>query len=165
MTIGVFVVIAMLHTPERPVETVDDLAGLGQSHPAIALMLSILMFSLIGIPLTAGFAGKLFVFFSCVTVSGSLSTLYTVLAILGFINAAIGAWYYLRIIVVMYLRTAVKPVATAGTVPGLLALIVCVVLTIAIGVPPGSNIVLDAARRSVPAPTVAGAIQIQAAQR
>jgi NADH-quinone oxidoreductase subunit N len=166
MTVGVFVVIAMLHTPDRPVENVDDLAGLSQSHPVVALMLSLLCFSLIGIPLTAGFTGKLFIFFGAVTVSGSLANLYTVLALLGFINAAIGGWYYLRIIAVMYLRTAVKPVATAGTAPGMLALGVCVALTILVGIPPGSNLVLDAARRAAPVPTVVPEVpEIQAAQR
>src|SRR5262249_38876520 len=62
MTLGAFAVLAYLSTPERPVETVDDLGGLGRTRPGVALMMMLFMFSLIGIPLTAGFAGKLFLF-------------------------------------------------------------------------------------------------------
>jgi NADH-quinone oxidoreductase subunit N len=151
MTIGLFAVIAMLHTPERPVESVDDLAGLSRSHPGTTLMLTILCFSLIGIPLTAGFTGKLFVFFGAVSVTGSLATLYTWLALIGLINAGIGAWYYLRIVAVMYLRTAVKPVEVPATMPGMVALAFCVLLTLGAGVPPGLNFVLTATRNSAPA--------------
>jgi NADH-quinone oxidoreductase subunit N len=167
MTIGVFTVIAMLDTPERPIETVDDLAGLSKSHPGTALMLAILLFSLIGIPLTAGFTGKLLVFFGAVSVSGPLAHLYTVLALIGVINAAIGAWYYLRIVAVMYLRTSVKPIEAPPTIPGLAALALCVVLTVGVAVPPGANLVLDIARRTAPAPTFAPPFppEIQAAQR
>jgi NADH-quinone oxidoreductase subunit N len=152
MTVGLFAVIVMLHTPERPIETVDDLAGLSRSHPGVALAVAILCFSLIGIPLTAGFTGKLFVFFGAMSVSGSLGTLYTVLALIGFINAGIGGWYYLRIVAVMYLRTAVKPVEAQPTRPGLAALAVCLVVTIGAGVPPGLNYVVDSMRRTAPAP-------------
>jgi enterochelin esterase family protein len=58
----------MLHRPERPVENVDDLAGLAKSHPFVALMVAVLMLSLIGFPLTVGFTGKFFVFFGAVSV-------------------------------------------------------------------------------------------------
>jgi NADH-quinone oxidoreductase subunit N len=152
MTVGVFVVVAMLHRPERPVETVDDLAGLSTSHPGTALMLAILLFSLIGIPLTAGFTGKLLIFFGAVEVTGAGVLLglpiFTLLALLALINAAIGAWYYLRIVAVMYLRTAVKPIEAPARGPGRAALALCVVLTLGVGVPPGSNLVLDMARRA-----------------
>src|SRR5436305_10078155 len=62
MTIGAFAVILFLSTPERQVESIDDLAGLGQSHPISAASMAVFMFSLIGLPLTAGFAGKLLLF-------------------------------------------------------------------------------------------------------
>ena len=58
MTIGAFAVISYLSTPQRPVETVDDLAGLSVSHPGAALLMVLFLFSLIGIPLTAGFWAK-----------------------------------------------------------------------------------------------------------
>jgi NADH-quinone oxidoreductase subunit N len=157
MTVGVFTVIAMLHRPERPVETIDDLAGLSKSHPRIAIMLTILLLSLIGIPATAGFTGKLLIFFGALSVSDEpAAKLYTVLAVIGMINAAIGAWYYLRIISAMYLRTAVRPIATHGTISGLTALTVCVVLTVGLSVPPASNWLLRATRQILTPPAIPG---------
>jgi NADH-quinone oxidoreductase subunit N len=67
MTLGPFGVIAYLSTKERPVETIDDLAGVSVSHPAVALLMALFMFSLIGIPLTAGFAGKMLLFMGALT--------------------------------------------------------------------------------------------------
>jgi NADH-quinone oxidoreductase subunit N len=152
MTVGVFAAIAMLHRPERPVETIDDLAGLSRTHPGTALMLAVLLLSLIGIPLTAGFTGKLLIFLGAMSVPGDSAWLYRVLALVGVLNAAVGAWYYLRIISAMYLRTAVRPVATAGTAGGLAALVICVVLTVGLSIPPGANWLLGAARATTKAP-------------
>jgi NADH-quinone oxidoreductase subunit N len=147
MTFGVFAVIVMLHRPERPVETVDDLAGLAKSHPRVALLLTILMLSFIGIPLTAGFLGKLMIFLAAVSVPDSM-WLYGTLAFIGVLNAAIGAWYYLRIISVMYLRSAVKPIETPGTYPGFAAVLLCVFLTLGLSMPSGAAWVLGAANQA-----------------
>ncbi len=152
MSFGVFAVIGMLNRPERPVETVEDLAGLAKSHPIVALLMTILCFSLIGIPLTAGFTGKFLVFFGAMSVQ---TWLYPVLALIGVLNAAVGAWYYLRIITVMYLRSSVKPIETPGTYPGLATLIVCVLLTLGLSVPPGASWLLDTARRTAAGPALA----------
>jgi NADH-quinone oxidoreductase subunit N len=148
MTVGVFVVLAMLDRPDRPVETIDDLAGLSHTHPGVALMLTVLLFSLIGIPFTAGFTGKLMIFFGALAVPGESAWLYRVLALAGVLNAAIGAWYYLRLITAMYLRTAIRPVAVRGPLPGMIALSLCVVLTVGLSFPPGANWLLRSARRS-----------------
>ena len=101
------------------------------------------LFSLIGIPLTAGFTGKFLLFFGAMAVpragrSGDAGTgrLFRVLALLGVLNAAIGGWYYLRIVAVMYLRNPVRPVETRRRPATLAAVAVCAVLTIALGVPP-----------------------------
>jgi NADH-quinone oxidoreductase subunit N len=152
MTFGFFAVLLMLHRPERPVETVDDLAGLAKSHPVLALMVTVLMLSFIGFPLTAGFTGKFMIFFGALSVQGPKEWLYPLLALIGVLNAAVGAWYYLRIITVMYLRPAVKPIETAGGPLGLLAVVVCVVLTLVLAVPPGANWVLSAARKTTERP-------------
>ena len=148
MTIGVFTVIAMYDRPDRRVETIDDLAGLSRSHPGVAFLLLVLLLSLIGIPFTAGFTGKLMIFFGALQTRGDLAWLYQVLAVIGMVNAAIGAWYYLRIISAMYLRTAVKPIAVRGSVSGMTALVVCFVLTVALSVPPGASWLLAAARQA-----------------
>jgi NADH-quinone oxidoreductase subunit N len=154
MTFGFFAVILMLHRAERPVETVDDLAGLAKSHPAVALMVTVLMLSLIGFPLTIGFTGKFFVFFGAVSVQGPIAWLYPTLAVIGVLNAAVGAWYYLRIITVMYLRSAVKPIETVGTITGLITVVLCVVLTLTLSIPPGANWVMSAARHTTVRPAV-----------
>src|SRR5262249_21775115 len=61
MTIGAFAILIVLSTQQKQVETLDDLAGLGSTHPGLAAFMTLFLFSLIGIPLTAGFAGKLLI--------------------------------------------------------------------------------------------------------
>jgi NADH-quinone oxidoreductase subunit N len=149
MTVGAFGVIAYLSTPERPVATVDDLAGLSRSHPGVAALMAIFLFSLIGIPLTAGFTGKLMVFFGAMAVpSADHATLFRVLALLGVLNAAIGAWYYLRIVAVMYLRTSVQPPTPRPRLAGIVTLWICAGLTIFLSIPPGAEWLLKAARQA-----------------
>ena len=84
MTLGAFGVIIALSTPERPVETVDDLAGLAQTHPMTALAMAICLFSLAGIPPLAGFYGKFEIFASAFAVPpGVNATMLRWLAVIG----------------------------------------------------------------------------------
>lgn len=137
MTLGAFTVLIYLNTPERPVETVDDLAGLSRSHPGIALVMGLFLLSLIGMPLTAGFIGKFLLFVGAMSVPGTEhARLFRTLALIGALNAAIGAWYYLRILVVMYLRTPVRPLPAVRSLPGLAAILVCAALTLVLGIYP-----------------------------
>jgi NADH-quinone oxidoreductase subunit N len=169
MTVGAFAVLAYLSRPERPVETVDDLAGLGSSRPGVALLMALFLFSLIGIPLTAGFTGKLLVFFGALAVpspeqaaAADHATLFRVLALLGAVNAAIGGWYYLRIVAAMYLRTPLQPLEPRRAVPGLVTLLVCAALTLGLSVNPGADWLLRAARAAAfpgTEPTSAAAAQ------
>src|SRR5262249_9982728 len=129
----------VLSTAQKQVETIDDLAGLGSTHPGLAAFMTLFMFSLIGIPLTAGFAGKLLIFWGAMAVPGAEPDqlrLFRLLALIGAINAAIGGGYYLRIVAVMSLRPALKPLDRVRSVPGLAALWICAVLTLALGVYP-----------------------------
>jgi NADH-quinone oxidoreductase subunit N len=137
MTIGAFAVLAYLSTAERPIENEDDLSGLSQSHPGVALLMALFLFSLIGIPLTAGFAGKLVLFLDAMAVEGDNAHLFRGLALVGVINAAIGAWYYLRILTKMYLHSSIKPIEKPRALPGLLALWICAAVTLGLGVFPG----------------------------
>jgi NADH-quinone oxidoreductase subunit N len=141
MTVGAFAALAYLSTPDRPIETVDDLAGAGRSRPGVALLLALFLFSLIGIPLTAGFMGKLFLFFAALSVSPETTSadharLFRWLALIGVLNAAIGAYYYLRLIGAMYLRTPIRPPEESRPSPALGALWICAAVTIALGVYP-----------------------------
>jgi len=135
MTIGAFAVLSYLSTPRRPVENVDDLAGLSRSHPGIALLMGVFLMSLIGIPLTAGFIGKFFLFFGALAVPGPANHpwLYKILGLIAALNAAVGAWYYLRVLAVMYLRTPIKPLERGRSVPGLAALWICALVTLVLG--------------------------------
>jgi NADH-quinone oxidoreductase subunit N len=147
MTIGAFAVLAYLDSAEKPVETVDDLAGLSRSHPLVALAMTVFLFSLIGIPLTAGFTAKFLVFFGAVAVPSADHWMQSrLLPILAAINAAIGGWYYLRIVAVMYLRNPLRPLVGRRTVPGLITVVLCVVLTVGLSVPPGAQWLLQASR-------------------
>jgi NADH-quinone oxidoreductase subunit N len=149
MTVGAFAVLAYLSSPDRPVETTDDLAGLSRSHPGLALLMAIFLFSLIGMPLTAGFTGKMLIFFGAMAVPpGDHPYLYWILAFIGVVNAAIGGWYYLRLIAVMYLRQALQPLTPRHNFPGLIAMLVCAVLTMGLSVPPGSTELLRLVRQA-----------------
>jgi NADH-quinone oxidoreductase subunit N len=144
MTIGAFAVMGYLSTMDRPVEKMDDLAGLNGRHPGLALVMTVFLFSLIGMPLTAGFVGKLVLFLGALAVPGNALNaasltqvrLFRILALIGAINAAIGAVYYLRIIALMYLRSALRPLEPRRAVPGLAALVICVVVTLVAGIYP-----------------------------
>jgi NADH-quinone oxidoreductase subunit N len=149
MTVGAFAVLAYLDTPQRPVETVDDLAGLSSDKPVIALVMTLFLFSLIGIPLSAGFTGKFLLFFGAMAVPlPEYATQARVLAILGMINAAIGGWYYLRIIAVMYLRNSLRPIVARGGAAAMATLAICATLTIGLSVPPAASWLMQVAREA-----------------
>jgi NADH-quinone oxidoreductase subunit N len=84
------------------VEGIEDLKGLSTSHPMMALALGIFMFSMAGIPPLAGFFGKLYVFLAAIE-----SGLYT-LAVIGVLSSVVGAFYYLRIVKLMYFDEPVE---------------------------------------------------------
>jgi NADH-quinone oxidoreductase subunit N len=96
MTLGTFAAILTMRVSGRAVESISDLAGLSRNNGVAAFFLAMLMFSLAGIPPLAGFFAKYYVFMAAVNVG-----LYP-LAVVGVIASAIGAFYYLRIVKVMY---------------------------------------------------------------
>jgi NADH-quinone oxidoreductase subunit N len=96
MNIGTFACILLMKRDGRMVEGIDDLAGLSKTNPGLAMILSIFMFSMAGIPPLAGFLGKLYVFQAAIQ-----AELYT-LAVVGVLASVVGAYYYIRIIKVMY---------------------------------------------------------------
>ncbi|GAB0115006.1 NADH-quinone oxidoreductase subunit NuoN [Acidisoma sp. C75] len=100
MTLGAFGVILAMRKDGRPVEKISDLAGLGQHDGALALAMTVFMLSMAGVPPFSGFFGKLYVFLAA-TGSG----LWT-LAVIGVITSVIGAFYYLRIVKIMYFDSA-----------------------------------------------------------
>jgi NADH-quinone oxidoreductase subunit N len=153
MTLGAFAIILYLSSSERPVESIDDLAGIGRSHPLPAAAMAIFLFSLIGMPLTAGFAGKLLLFMGAFTApsgTGEMGNLYRVLAVVAAVNSAIGAYYYLRVIGVMFLRSPLRPLPGSQAIPALLAAVVLALATLFFGIYPEP--LARAARKAAPVP-------------
>mgnify|MGYP003349384076 FL=1 len=103
MNLGTFAVIVAMRRGGQSVERIDDLAGLARTRPLVAATLAVGMFSMAGIPPLAGFFAKLYVFLAAVSAG-----LY-VLAVIGVLASVVGAYYYLRIVKVMYFD---EPAAT-----------------------------------------------------
>jgi len=96
MNVGTFCCVLAMRRTGRMVEGITDLAGLARNHPMLALAMAIFMFSMAGIPPLAGFFGKFYIFLAAIDAG-----LYT-LAIIGVLASVVGAYYYLRIIKIMY---------------------------------------------------------------
>ena len=96
MTLGTFAFILSMRTSKGQVEQISDLAGLSRTNPFMALVLTILMFSLAGIPPLAGFWAKWYVFLAAIEAN------LLALSIIGVLASVVGAFYYLRIIKIMW---------------------------------------------------------------
>jgi len=96
MNVGAFSCIMAMRRGGRAVEHISDLGGLAKTHPAMAAALAAMMFSMAGIPPLAGFFGKLYIFLAAIE-----AQLYT-LAVIGVLTSVVSAYYYIRIIKVMY---------------------------------------------------------------
>ncbi|HTV44542.1 MAG TPA: NADH-quinone oxidoreductase subunit NuoN [Stellaceae bacterium] len=96
MNVGAWGVILCMRREGRMLEQIADLAGLSRTRPALALALGIFLFALAGIPPTAGFFAKLYIFFAAIDAN------LTGLAVIGVVTSVVGAFYYLRVVKVMY---------------------------------------------------------------
>lgn len=152
MTVGVFAVIAHVENRDRPVDSVDDLAGLGRTHPLAAAAMGVFLFSLIGLPLTAGFIGKFNLFVAAfeVPTDTKMQSMYQILAVVAVVNAAISAVYYLRAVGVMFLRAPLKPATPNRGRPQLLVAVLCAIGTLALGCYPQP--LLDLTSKAAPLP-------------
>ncbi|MBI5815835.1 MAG: NADH-quinone oxidoreductase subunit N [Nitrospinae bacterium] len=113
----------------------QDYTGLGYSRPAVGLALSVALFSLAGIPPTAGFAGKFYVFLSAIDEG------FIWLAVIGVLNSVVSVFYYLRLTVYMYMREEGKAEATPAFAPSLVvATAVAVTGALWLGIAPGPYI-------------------------
>jgi len=144
MNVGAFAVVSHFGSAGERYVTLEDYSGLGRRSPMLAAILTIFLLSLIGIPITGGFFAKFYVF------SAALQANLVGLVIIGVINSAVAAYYYLRVIVVMYMREARAEVPVSPVPAGLgLALAISVVATIYLGILPGR--VLEYAGRTATA--------------
>jgi NADH-quinone oxidoreductase subunit N len=96
MNLGTFAVILCMREKGRMLEGISDLAGLSRTQPGLALALAIFMFAMAGIPPTAGFFSKLYIFLAAIDAH------LTGLAVIGVVTSVVGSYYYVRIVKVMY---------------------------------------------------------------
>jgi len=130
MNMGAFAVVIMLRTEGFKGDNITDYEGLSKTHPFLAALMLIFMFSLTGIPPTAGFIGKLYVFMSAINAG------YTWLVLVAVVFSVISAYFYLRIIMYMYMREPKIEVATSQSGTLVAALGVTTVAVLVIGVFP-----------------------------
>jgi len=139
VNLGGFGALAALARDGREPLSLDDLAGLARRRPALAAALAVFMISLTGVPVSAGFVGKFYLFRAAVDAG------YVSLAIVGFLMSVVSAYYYLRVVVAMYMRDPVREDTWARISPAsAVALSFSVVVILGLGVYPGP--VLDWAR-------------------
>lgn len=157
-TLGTMAAVVYLGRRSAEIEGVDELAGLAKTYPRTAAALAVFMFSLTGIPFAAGFVGKFMLFSSALGVdaaaapiAGSLAAAgmrpwFIGLAVVGVLNAAVSAGYYLRIVGLMYFRPSLgRPAGEGGWLPAA-AFAVCAAAVLGLGLYPGP--LLNAAHRA-----------------
>jgi NADH-quinone oxidoreductase subunit N len=132
-TLGAFGVVALVKNEDDGGTDVDSFAGLGFERPWLGVAMAVFMFSLAGIPPTAGFVGKFYIF------GGAVQQGHVLLAVIGVMASLVSVYYYLRVVVVMYMQPSPEGetrFAAANPAIGL-ALVVAVVGILALGVYPG----------------------------
>ena len=130
MNLGVFGVVVMLRREGVIGDQVSDFSGLARRMPVTAFTMMIFLLSLAGIPLTAGFIGKWYLF------GAAIRSEYAWLAVVAVLNAAVSLYYYLRVVVYMYMGEArdQQPLATSPALTA--ALVGCAVFTLWFGIFP-----------------------------
>ena len=111
MNLGAFTVVILLGRKGEEHEDIDSYAGLAARHPFIALCMTIFLLSLTGIPPLAGFAAKFYLF------SDAIKGQYYWLAVIGMLNSAVSAYYYLRVLMYMYFKEPVKELGKVDMSP------------------------------------------------
>ena len=141
-TIGAFGTVVLLERKEYAGETYSDYAGLARRAPLLAAMMLVFLLALTGIPPTGGFFGKVFLFAAAVEAG------WTWVAVIGVLTSAISLYYYMGVAVQMYLRQSDDDTPVPLRAPGLVAALgLCAVVTVLLGLIPGS--LVELARSSV----------------
>lgn len=130
MNMGIFGIIILLRKGNFKGENIEDFMGLSKSNKLAAFLMLIFLFSLAGIPPTAGFVGKFYVFMALIKAG------YVPLAVIAVIFSAISAYFYIRIVMMIYMKEPVREFDLARSPAGSLALAIAVIGTIIIGILP-----------------------------
>lgn len=142
MNIGAFAIIILVAKKGETNGNVSDFAGLGFKRPLLALAMTLFLFSLAGVPPAAGFIGKFYLF------SGAIQKGFIWLAVIGVLNSAASAYYYLRIMVYMYFKESTEEFEWVHvTAPVALALVIAVAGTLIPGIVP--SVILEYAQMAV----------------
>ncbi|HEX3696765.1 MAG TPA: NADH-quinone oxidoreductase subunit N [Polyangia bacterium] len=131
-TLGVFGVVAWIGNRQDERLFVDDWAGLGAARPAVALAMTVFLLSLGGVPPTGGFFAKFYLFRSAM----ENPQLYW-LVVLGVLNSVVSIYYYLRIVVAMYFRDALRPLAPTDSASTRVGLLITALVVVFLGLFPG----------------------------
>jgi NADH-quinone oxidoreductase subunit N len=134
MNLGAFGIVSLIEGNEETNLDINSYAGLSEKSPMLALLLSVFMFALAGLPPFAGFFGKYYVFISAVKAN------LTWLAVIGVISSAISVYFYIRIVVLMYFKESLSEFTVQNSNAGLLAVFISFLIVILLGIAPGSII-------------------------
>jgi NADH-quinone oxidoreductase subunit N len=133
MNLGAFGVIILVSRKKDNYLNIYDYSGLGFQYPGLAAVMSVFMFALVGMPPTAGFLGKFYIF------SAAIQAGYIWLVIIGVINSLVSVYYYLRITVIMYMKPAEADLGPVETTPMVNAtLILSALAVLLLGIFPGT---------------------------
>jgi len=150
MNVGAFAIISHIGNHGERYTSIDDYAGLGQRAPFLAAILTVFLLSLIGIPATGGFFAKFYVFSAAL----HSTTPLVGLTIIGVINSAIASYYYLRVVVVMYMKEPQGEAIPLTPLPAAarLVLVLSALFTLYLGILPGSVLAYaqDSVRNLIP---------------
>lgn len=141
MNIGAFAIVIMLRSEGFQGENLEDYMGLSKSHPLASALMLIFMFSLAGIPPTAGFIGKFYVFMEAINAG------YVYLALIAVVFSAISAFFYLRVVMYMYMKDPVKEVVLTTSPSMSIALAVTAMMVLIFGIFP--SVLLNLVRLSI----------------
>jgi NADH-quinone oxidoreductase subunit N len=130
MNLGAFGVVILLRKGGVEGEEIKDLSGLAKKNPLSALVMLIFMFSLTGLPPTAGFIGKFYIFMAAIEAN------LVWLAVVGVLFSAVSAYYYLRVVMVMYMEEPEHEFDLATSPAISFALLVAVGVVMVVGVYP-----------------------------
>lgn len=131
MTLGAFAIASMLEKSDSHIVNVDDLAGFAKQRPGMAVCLTVFLLSLAGIPPTLGFFGKFYMF------NAAIGEGLLWLAVWGVINSVISVYYYLRPIVVMYMKEGDAEVAPHSLNATTIAVVIAAILIVTVGLVSG----------------------------
>ena len=138
MNLGAFGIVSLIEGNDETNLNLNSYAGLSEKSPLLALLLSVFMFALAGLPPFAGFFGKYYVFISAVKSN------ITWLAVMGVISSAISVYFYIRVVVLMYFKEPESDFTIQHSSMGILAVFISFIIVILLGIIPGSIINLIA---------------------